>query len=270
MTVLKLGLVQTHLYWEDPEANRQHFEPKLAALAKSDLIVLPEMFSTGFSMDSGSHAESMTAETVIWLQKQSEILGTGICGSVMIKENGQFYNRFLMFSPDQAPVQYDKRHLFRMADEHKHFTAGEEQIVFELKGVRICPQICYDLRFPVFSRNHFNNNPIYNKSDDKRTDYDLLLFVANWPAKRQHHWRTLLTARAIENQAFVVGLNRIGNDGNQVEYCGDSGLVHPDGEWLIDLKNADTASIVELDLANLADYRQAFPAWQDADNFTLN
>jgi omega-amidase len=270
MTLLKLGLVQTHLHWEDPEANRQHLEPKLAALAQADLIVLAEMFSTGFSMDSDSHAESMTDKTVTWLQKQSEHLGTAICGSVMIKENGQFYNRFLMFSPDIAPVQYDKRHLFRMADEHKHFTAGDKRVVFELKGVRICPQVCYDLRFPVFSRNLFKNNPTYKMSDNKRTDYDLLLFVANWPAKRQHHWRTLLTARAIENQAFVVGLNRIGSDGNQVDYCGDSGLIHPNGEWLVDLRDQDTASIVELNLSKLSDYRQAFPAWQDADSFTLN
>jgi len=252
---LKIGLVQTRLHWQDPTANRQHFQPKLEALADADLIVLPEMFSTGFSMASTTYAETMTDDTVTWLQNQSHALDTAICGSVMIRANDHFYNRFLMCAPNQSPVIYDKRHLFRMAEEQAHFSPGDSRVVFELKGIRICPQICYDLRFPVFSRN--------------QGDYDLLLFVANWPAKRRHHWRTLLTARAIENQAYVVGINRIGSDGNDVQYCGDSGFIHPDGNWIADLTDTDAHRMVALDRSDLEQYRQAFPAWQDADDFTL-
>ena len=260
MTRLKLGLIQSHLHWEDPAANRAHFEAKLFAMAAADLIVLPEMFSTGFSMNSEQHAEAMTDKTVVWLQSQADELKTAICGSVMIREAGQFYNRFLLCKPNETPIQYDKKHLFRMSGEHQHFSAGSERLVVELKGVRICPQVCYDLRFPVFSRNIFSRN---------KGDYDLLLYVANWPAKRRQHWRTLLTARAIENQAYVVGLNRVGTDGNQVDYSGDSGLIHPNGKWLSDLSSGDTSAIIEIDLADLEQYRQDFPAWQDADRFTL-
>ncbi|MFT7245932.1 MAG: omega-amidase [Candidatus Azotimanducaceae bacterium] len=256
MSHLKIGLVQTELHWQDPTANRQHFQPKLQELAKADLIVLPEMFSTGFSMASSTYAESMSDETVNWLQSQAQDLDTAICGSVMIRENNHFYNRFLMCAPNQTPIIYDKHHLFRMAEEQNHFSPGNSRVVFELKGIRICPQICYDLRFPVFSRN--------------QDDYDLLLFVANWPAKRQHHWRALLTARAIENQAYVVGVNRIGSDGNKVEYSGDSGFIHPDGNWIADLTHKDTQHMVELELEDLREYRKAFPAWQDADDFSLS
>lgn len=262
MSQLKIGLIQTELHWQDPAANRQHFEPKLQALAKADLIVLPEMFSTGFSMASTTCAESMSEETVNWLQSQAKDLNTAICGSVMIQENNHFYNRFLMCAPNQAPIIYDKHHLFRMAEEQKHFSPGNTRVVFEFKGFRICPQICYDLRFPVFSRN--------------QDDYDLLLFVANWPASRRHHWRTLLTARAIENQAYVIGVNRIGSDGNidsegkNVEYSGDSGFIHPNGNWIADLTHKDTQRMVELELDDLKQYRRAFPAWQDADDFSLN
>lgn len=262
MSQLKIGLIQTELHWQDPAANRKHFQLKLQALAKADLIVLPEMFSSGFSMASATHAEAMSGKTVNWLQSQSEELDSAICGSVMIRENDHFYNRFLMITPKQEPIIYDKRHLFRMAEEQKHFSPGNTRVVFELQGIRICPQICYDLRFPVFSRN--------------QNDYDLLLFVANWPARRRQHWRTLLTARAIENQAYVVGVNRVGSDGNidsdgkNVEYCGDSGFIHPDGTWIADLSDKDSQHVVELDLADLRQYREAFPAWQDADDFTLS
>ncbi|MGK0337755.1 MAG: putative amidohydrolase [Candidatus Azotimanducaceae bacterium] len=254
-TNFRIGLIQTELHWQDPAANRRHFQPKLQALADADLIVLPEMFSTGFSMASTTYAESMTDTTVTWLQTQATDLNTAICGSLMIKENNHFYNRFIMCAPNQEPITYDKHHLFRMADEQAHFSPGTTRVVFELKGIRICPQICYDLRFPVFSRN--------------RDDYELLMFVANWPARRHRHWRALLTARAIENQSYVVGVNRIGSDGNNVEYCGDSGLIHPDGHWIADLTDTDTHRMIELDLEDLQQYRQSFPAWQDADDFSL-
>jgi omega-amidase len=256
MRQLKLGLVQTQLHWENPTANRAHLESKIEAVASADLIILPEMFSTGFSMSLAEHAEEMSGETVSWLANQAKAHDTAICGSVMVKENGGFYNRFLLFAPHQDPITYNKRHLFRMADEHQHYTPGSDRIVFELKGVRICPQVCYDLRFPVFSRN--------------QNDYDLLLYVANWPARRAHHWRSLLTARAIENLAYVAAVNRVGTDGNGIEYCGDSGLINANGEWIGDLKDQDTCKMLTLDMAPLEEYRTAFPAWQDADSFSFD
>lgn len=256
MSTLTLGLVQTHLHWEHPQANRAHFETKIDQVARADLIVLPEMFSTGFSMGSKDHAEPMTGDTVTWLSEQANHRDTAICGSVMIEENGHFYNRFMMFRPNQEPVIYDKRHLFRMANEHQHYTPGAARIVFELKGIRICPQVCYDLRFPVYSRN--------------KDDYDLLLFVANWPARRAHHWRSLLTARAIENLSYVAAVNRVGSDGNGIDYCGDSGLINANGEWIGDLKDQDTCELLEMDMAPLLEYREAFPAWQDADSFNFD
>ena len=255
MTDLNLGFIQTQLHWEDPTANRQMLESKIDEVKDADLIILPEMFSTGFSMASQQYAEPMSGETVQWLKRQSEIHSTAICGSVMIEEDGNFYNRFLLFAPNQQPASYDKRHLFRMADEHQHYSPGSDRLVFEIKGVRICPQVCYDLRFPVFSRN--------------QNDYDLLLFVANWPARRAHHWRSLLTARAIENLCFVAAVNRIGSDGNSIEYCGDSGLINANGDWQLDLGDQERSAIASIDMAELNDYRKVFPAWQDADNFTL-
>lgn len=256
MSNLTVGLIQSTLLWEQPAENRKHFEPKLAELAAADLIVLPEMFSTGFSMASKANAEPMTGPTVEWLAQQSSQLNTAICGSVIIRENDQFFNRFLLFKPNQAPMIYNKRHLFRMAGEHNYYSPGAERVVTDLASFRVCPQVCYDLRFPVFSRNH--------------QDYDVLLYVANWPAPRRQQWRTLLTARAIENQAYVIAVNRIGTDGNDVEYSGDSGVISPDGTWIEDLKDADVSKLVELDLESLQRYRRDFPAWQDADLFTLD
>lgn len=251
---LKIALVQSEQHWHDHSKNRQHFAD-LINDCEVDLIVLPEMFSTGFSMASEELAESMQGPTVQWMQEQASRLQTHVCGSLIIQDGDQYFNRFVLTQPDAAVSFYDKRHLFRMANEHQHYSAGRERLVFELKGFRICPQVCYDLRFPVYSRN--------------KNDYDLLLYVANWPAARSHHWRSLLTARAIENQSFVVGVNRIGRDGNDVNYSGDSGLVDANGDWQVDLKDLDTVHQLEIELADLNQYRSNFPAWKDADNFTL-
>ncbi len=252
---LKLALIQSIQHWHKPEQNRVHFGALIAKCEGVDLVVLPEMFSTGFTMASREMAEPMDGPTVTWLQQQASQHNVSLCGSLIIEAGGQYFNRFVLVSPGQPIRHYNKRHLFRMAEEHNHFDPGESREVFNLGEVRICPQVCYDLRFPVFTRN--------------RGDYDVLLYVANWPARRRNHWRSLLTARAIENQAYVVGLNRVGIDGNDVEYSGDSGVINANGDWLIDMSDQDGIAITSLNLDELNQYRASFPAWQDADAFDL-
>jgi len=255
VTSLSINLVQTQLRWEDPEANRAHFRSLLADAPEADLTVLPEMFSTGFSMNSASLAENMSGTTVEFLCEQAERLNTAITGSVIIQDQGNFYNRLIWCVPGQSPQYYDKRHLFRMANEHDHYQPGDQRLVVELNGFRVCPMICYDLRFPAWVRN--------------QQDYDVLLFVANWPAARRMHWMQLLQARAIENQAYVIGVNRIGDDGHGIPHCGDSMAINFQGEVLIDLRDQDEIATAALDMAPLQSYREAFPAHLDADDFQL-
>lgn len=255
MSELKVALIQSIQHWHNPAENRAHFGAKIAECQGADLVVLPEMFSTGFTMASQDMAELVDGPTLTWLQETADQHDMNLCGSVIIEEHGHYYNRFVLVSPGSPIRHYNKKHLFRMANEHTHFDAGDERAVFELNGIRICPQVCYDLRFPVFSRN--------------RGDYDVLLYVANWPAARDHHWRTLLTARAIENQAYVIGLNRIGIDGNQVAYAGDSGVINANGDWLLYMGDDDGIAGALLSLDELNQYRENFPAWRDADGFDL-
>ncbi|MFN3235925.1 MAG: amidohydrolase [Pseudomonadales bacterium] len=256
MPELKLALLQTIQYWHDPEQNRQHFSGLLDKVAPdADLVVMPEMFSTGFTMASRQLAEPMDGPTMQWLQQQAETRNVHICCSLIITENNHYFNRFVLVTPGKSVQWYDKRHLFRMADEHNHFSPGEQRQIFTINDVRICPQVCYDLRFPVFSRN--------------QNDYDLLLFVANWPAARRNHWRALLTARAIENQCYVVGVNRIGGDGNDVSYSGDSGVIDFNGDWQADMQADAGIQNAVIDLTPLQQYREKFPAWRDSDDFTL-
>ncbi|MDA0979158.1 MAG: amidohydrolase [Proteobacteria bacterium] len=250
----RVRLLQTELTWEDPAANRARFSGWLAEGGENCLQVLPEMFSTGFSMASERLAEPMDGETVGWMQNQADRLQSPLCGSVIIQDGG-YYNRFLYCEPGRPPVTYDKRHLFRMADEHTHYAPGDRCPVFEFDGLRFKPQVCYDLRFPVYARN--------------RGDYDVLIYVANWPATRREHWITLLRARAIENLCYVVAVNRVGTDGNGISYSGDSCVVDFRGETLLDLGNREAAADIRLDKAALEEYREAFPAWQDADDFRL-
>lgn len=258
---LSICLLQSELSWEDPASNREHFNKLLQGLPATDLVVLPEMFSTGFSMASGRLAETMDGATVSWMRDRAASLKAVLCGSLIIEDRGQFYNRFIWMPASGEAQWYDKKHLFRMSAEHENYSAGSERLVVTLQGFRICPQICYDLRFPVWSR---NNN-----------DYDLLLYVANWPAARRLHWRSLLRARAIENQSYVIGLNRVGVDGvdgvdgSGHAYAGDSLVIDFNGVDLADLQDAITVQQVTLDLAALQAYRQSFPAWRDADAFTL-
>ena len=255
MTTLDITLIQTALAWEDAAVNRDHLERLIRMAGKTDLVVLPEMFSTGFSMNATALAESMTGDTVNWLSRLAVELQTAICGSVIIKDNGQHYNRFVFAGGDGRIEKYDKRHLFRMSTEQEHYSPGTDRTVIELKGFRLFPQVCYDLRFPVFSRNDLK--------------YDLAIYVANWPAARRLHWRALLAARAIENQCYVVGVNRIGRDGNGVVYSGDSLAFDFNGSALLDAKDGEGCFHVRIGRQQLDDYRASFPAWKDADGFRL-
>lgn len=251
----KVTLVQHALAWEKPEDNRRQFQALLdAATPNTDLVLLPEMFTTGFSMNALANAEDAGGETEAWMRSLARQHDCAIGGSVAVRAGAEVFNRFLFVTPEVTQY-YDKRHLFRMAGEQKRYAMGGERVIVEWRGWRIKLEVCYDLRFPVFSRN--------------RNDYDLLLYVANWPAPRALHWRTLLRARAIENLAAVVGVNRIGSDANGLDYSGDSLAVDARGEILADLEDRETLETVTFDGAALAAYRETFPAHLDADDFTL-
>jgi omega-amidase len=258
MSALRVALLQQPLVWHDPQANRERFEALLRPLAgRSDLIVLPETFTTGFTMDVERVGEPADGPTVAWLQQLAVQLDAAITGSVVTREGERYYNRLLWATPGAPLRHYDKRHLFRMGREHEHFSAGRAAWSVAWRGFRICPLVCYDLRFPVFSR----------RRDE--LDYELLLYVANWPAARADAWRQLLRARAIENQAYVVGVNRIGPDANSVAYAGDSAVIDFRGRTLSDAGDAAAVLSVELPLAPLQAFREKFPAHLDADRFTL-
>ena len=253
---LRVSLVQHPLAWEDPADNRRQFEELLdAANPDTDLVLLPEMFTTGFSMNALANAEAPGGATYDWMQAMAERHDCAVAGSVAIADQGGVFNRLLFATSDRVEI-YDKRHLFRMAGEDKRYAVGQERVVVSWRGWRIKPEVCYDLRFPVFSRN--------------RGDYDLLVYVANWPAPRAHHWRTLLTARAIENLACVVGVNRIGKDANGRDYQGDSLAIDARGELLADLGARDALETVTFSGEGLRAYRDAFPAHLDADAFGLS
>jgi len=253
---LTVTLVQCQLAWEKPADNRRQFEQLISdADAAADLIVLPEMFTTGFSMNALANAEIPGGETEQWLRDIAATRDCAITGSIAVRDGDAVFNRLLFATPDGVSI-YDKRHLFRMAGEHKRYSAGSERVIVEWRGWRIKPEICYDLRFPVFSRN--------------RNDYDALIYVANWPAARAYHWRTLLLARAIENQACVVGVNRIGSDANGLNYSGDSLAVDARGEILADLGDRPEVSTVVFEASVLAEYRESFPCHRDADAFSLD
>ena len=263
MTSLRASLVQQPLAWEDPAANRARFAELLAPLAGStDLIVLPEMFTTGFSMQPQALAEAENGPSCDWLREQARRLDAAIAGSVMTRTrladgSSACVNRLLFATPDGSLSHYDKRHLFRMGREHEHYQPGQQPVVVPWRGVRIGMQVCYDLRFPVWSR----RRPGF--------DYQLLLYVANWPSARSFAWRQLLVARAIENQAYVVGVNRCGADGQGVAHTGDSAAHDFLGATLASLGEQPGVVTVTLDLAALQRFRDRFPAHLDADRFTL-
>jgi predicted amidohydrolase len=253
---LRVTMIQADLAWQDPSTNRRELAAHFRGLAgHTDLIVLPEMFTTGFSMDAAALAEPMDGPTIGWLREESAAVGCAITGSLIVKEGGRHYNRLVWATPDGGLAYYDKRHLFRMAREDEHYAAGNRRLTVELKGWRICPLVCYDLRFPVWSRN--------------RGDYDVLLYVANWPSRRRTAWSALLRARAIENVCYVVGVNRVGKDGNGASYAGDSVALDFLGNVLGGDRGGDFVETVVFDRESLATFRRDFPVHLDADDFTL-
>ncbi|MBN2681503.1 MAG: amidohydrolase [Bacteroidales bacterium] len=255
---LSFTIIQSSIIWESVEENLIEFEKKiLQSPANSEIIILPEMFSTGFSMRTKELAEDYNGKTVNWLKKMASENKKTIVGSIINKENGQFTNRLLWVNPEGNIKYYDKRHLFRMGNEHNFYAQGEKQLIVDHGKWRIMPLICYDLRFPVWSRN--------------RNNYDLLIYIANWPEPRREVWKTLLKARAIENQAWVIGVNRIGSDGMNLNYSGDSMVVDFKGIEISNIPaNEDYIYSSEISLSELREFRKKFPAYLDADNFDLH
>lgn len=256
MEKLRITTVQSTLHWEDPAANRQMFDEKLAGLqGKTDLVILPEMFTTGFSMKAEKLAEPIDGPTFTWLQGHAARLGAVVTGSLIVKENGRFFNRLIWMRPDGQFNCYDKRHLFTLAGEHETYTAGHEKLVVEWMGWKICPLICYDLRFPVWSRNV--------------EAFDLLIYVANWPEKRSHHWRNLLLARAIENQCYVAGVNRTGSDGLGFDYTGDTAVIDFSGQVRYQIASLENVFTCELSREFLVEYRNKLNFLPDQDEFKI-
>lgn len=262
MQDLNIALVQTHLFWEDREANLDHFNRLVSAIETPvDLILLPEMFSTGFSMKVEKFAEAPGGMFHQWMAGIAATKGAAVAGSLMVKERGYYYNRFVWTGPEGEVYTYDKKHLFRMGDEPSHYSAGRKRTIISFRGWNILPLVCYDLRFPVWSMNSRIGNHF---------DYDLLLYAANWPSRRSRHWRTLLQARAIENQAYVAAVNRTGHDGSGVEHTGDSLILDPLGDILADAGNAPEQVLrARLDKRFLDNYRDRFAVSLDWDRFDL-
>lgn len=263
MQDLKITLIQSDIHWEDIGANLAMFEEKIWQISGgTDVIVLSEMFTTGFTMAAPRLAELMNLRTTKWMKQMADQTGALMLGSFIVNVHDRYYNRLLWMEPGGNFKTYDKRHLFRMANEHRTYSAGESLLVGSWKGWRICPLVCYDLRFPVWSRNKFDVTT-------KRLLYDVLVYVANWPTARIEAWDTLLKARAIENLSYVVGVNRIGQDGNSIEYNGHSAIISPKGETVITIDGMEAIRTLQLNANSLQAFRDKFPAYMDADEFSL-
>lgn len=257
-STLQFTLIQSHLHWEDPEANLRQFENKIKSITdKKEIVVLPEMFTTGFSMHPAALAEEMNGVTMRWMQRVAAENKIILTGSVIMKDQSKYYNRLIWMQPDAQYGVYDKRHLFTLSGEHKEFSPGEKKLIAQVKGWKICTQICYDLRFPVWSR------------QTKENPYDVLLYVANWPERRIHAWKTLLQARAIENQCYVVAVNRVGEDGNGLIYSGDSCVVNPMGKVIYCQSQEEDILTITLHKEEITEARQRFQFLEDADGFVI-
>ena len=259
MKDLIVTTIQTHLIWENVDQNLKHFDEKLNLIHEpTDVIILPEMFTTGFTMNPEKLAEDHGGKGLQWMLLKAQEKNCVITGSISVRDGSNYYNRLYWAKPDGTYQSYDKRHLFRMGNEHKHYAVGDKKLVIDYKGWKICPLICYDLRFPIWSRNRKDNT------------YDVLLYVANWPEVRSYPWKHLLIARAIENQSYVIGVNRIGEDGNQIIHSGDSCVINPRGEIISKtLAHQDNAETVNLSYSYLQDFRKAFPVMMDGDEFQI-
>jgi omega-amidase len=262
MANLTITLIQTNLFWEDKKANLELLQKKIESISeKTEVVILPEMFSTGFSMKPEKFAEKMNGETVQWMKRISFERKIIITGSIIIEENGNYFNRLIWMLPNGELGFYDKRHLFAYADEHAHYKAGNKKLIASVKGWKINLQVCYDLRFPVWAR---------QAPGDLENKYDLLLYVANWPEKRSTPWKALLQARAIENQCFVAGVNRVGEDGNKIYYSGDSMVIDPLGEIIYQKNKEEDIFTYTLYKEKVEETRNHFPFWKDADLFIIN
>jgi omega-amidase len=260
MSKLSFTLVQTDLVWEDRQQNRQRLEEKIRSISNSQVVVLPEMFSTGFSMRPEELAEPMSGETVTWMKNLAASKKMILTGSVIIEEGGKYYNRLIWMLPNGQSGYYNKRHLFAYAEEDKHYTAGQERLIASVNGWKINLLVCYDLRFPVWSR---------QSPRVEGFEYDVLVYVANWPEKRSLAWRSLLRARAIENQCYVIGVNRVGTDGKGIAYNGGSTVIDPLGEILYEKLSEEDVFTITLDKEELNSIRERFPFRADADGFTI-
>lgn len=258
MNTLKITSFQAYLFWENIEKNLQNLGRRLSSIReKTDLIVLPEMFSTGFSMNAENLAEEMDGKTMKWMLEHAKKFHCVVTGSIIIKESQKYYNRLIWMRPDGTYDFYDKRHLFGLGEEDQHYTPGNKKLIVELNGWNICPVICYDLRFPVWLRN-------------ANGEYDMLLIIANWPERRSLHWRTLIPARAVENQSFVLAVNRVGHDGNEVYHSGDSMCIDPNGKVVYYKPNDEDLYTFSINKAEVNNARASFPFLKDGDKFKID
>ncbi len=255
--VLKVALIQTDLIWENPEKNRENFSKKFKNLSEDvDLTILPEMFTSGFTMNAKAIAETMQGDTVTWMQQMASKHNTAIVGSIVVTEDNKFYNRLLFVTPNGTLQYYDKRHTFTLAGEDKVYSTGIKKLIIDYKGWKICPLICYDLRFPVWSRN--------------TEDYDVLLYVANWPKPRIAAWDALLKARAIENMSYCIGVNRVGIDGLNIEYSGNSAVYDLFGNEISNVEvHKEQIEIITLQKEHITRYREKLKFLDDSDDFTV-
>jgi omega-amidase len=261
MPALTITTIQTNLIWEEKSANLRLLEQKIIGIPeKTEIVVLPEMFNTGFSMKPQLLAETMEGETLEWMRRVSRENGIVLTGSLMIEEGGRFYNRLIWMLPNGQFGRYDKRHLFAYAGEDKQYSAGNKRLIASVKGWKINLQVCYDLRFPVWAR---------QKITVDGPEYDLLIYVANWPERRSHAWKTLLCARAIENQCYVIGVNRVGSDGNSIYHSGNSLVIDPLGQVLYHMADEEDINTITLQKELLDDVREKFPFWKDGDRFHI-
>ena len=258
---LTITLLQTYLFWGDTRKNLEFLEEKMLHLGSTDLVILPEMFNTGFITDPAAFSETMSGPSIRWLREMASRLKAVITGSIIVFEDENYYNRLIWMQPDGDLLFYDKRHLFRMAGEDRQFSMGTKRLVASLKGWNILPLVCYDLRFPVWSRNRLISG---------KHEYDLAIFIANWPESRKHAWNSLLVARAIENQCYVAGVNRVGTDGRGMKHTGDSAIIDPIGLPLKSIKpSTESITTVTLSKAELDDYRKKFDVAPDWDEFSI-
>ncbi|HZV70487.1 MAG TPA: amidohydrolase [Saprospiraceae bacterium] len=252
---LRLGIVQFNIHWEDPKANMQQVESLMQSVEKVDLLLLPEMWSTGFTMSPTTSAEHSPGPALNWMIETAHKHQCVIGGSIAVEENGRYFNRWYATYPDGTVMSYDKRHLFSYGKEDQHYTPGNKHLLMEIAGWKIMPIVCYDLRFPAWCRN--------------TSGYDIMVVAANWPKPRIHHWDALLKARAIENQSYVAAVNRIGSDSNGLHYPGHSGIFDMDGSALMEMKDQEGIGIYTLDKSTLSQYREHFRFLQDQDKFTI-